>query len=92
MGVDELGVDEMGVDEMGSRRSGTTPLYYLHTKTQDSSRLLWLCSQLCVSSGRKPRLQVFLRRGSNEVADQLHNNSCVVTVQVISNFVFAHLI
>ena len=39
-------------------------LYFLKSKFQASSHLLWLCSPLCVRPGRKPRRQVFSQRGS----------------------------
>ena len=39
-------------------------LYFLNPKFQASSRLLWLCSPVCVGPGRKPRRPVFSQRGS----------------------------
>ena len=39
-------------------------LYFLNTKFQASSHLLWLYSQVCVGPGRKPRRPVFSERGS----------------------------
>ena len=38
-------------------------LYFLDTKFQASSHLLWLHSLFCVEPGRKPRRPVFLQRG-----------------------------
>ena len=43
-------------------------LYFLSTKFQASSHLLWLYSPVCVGPGRKPRRPVFSQRGSNEKA------------------------
>ena len=40
-------------------------LPFLNTKFQASSSLLWLYSPVCVEPGRKPRRQVFWRRGSS---------------------------
>ena len=46
-------------------------LYYLYTKFQASSHLVYLHSLVCVGPGRKPRRRVFSRRGSSQnVADQ----------------------
>ena len=39
-------------------------LYFLNTKFQASSHLVWLCSLVCVGPGRKPRRPVFSQRGS----------------------------
>ena len=39
-------------------------LYFLNTKFQASSHLVWLYSPVCVGPGRKPRRQVFSERGS----------------------------
>ena len=39
-------------------------LYFLNTKIQASSHLLWLYSPVCVRPGRKPRRPVFSQRGS----------------------------
>ena len=39
-------------------------LFYLNTKFQASSHLLWLYSPVCVGPGRKPRRPVFSERGS----------------------------
>ena len=39
-------------------------LYFLNTKFQAPSHLLWLYSPVCVGPGRKPRRQVFSERGS----------------------------
>ena len=39
-------------------------LHFLNPKFQASSRLLWLCSPVCVGPGRKPRRPVFSQRGS----------------------------
>ena len=39
-------------------------LYYLNTKFQASSHLLWLYSPVCVGPGRKPERPVFSQRGS----------------------------
>ena len=38
--------------------------YFLYTKFQASSHLLWLYSLVCVGPGRKPRRSVFSQRGS----------------------------
>ena len=40
-------------------------IYFLNTKSQASSHLLWLHSPVCVRPGRKPRRLVFSQRGSN---------------------------
>ena len=40
-------------------------LYFLNTKFQASSHLLWLYSPVCAGSGRKPRRPVFSQRCSN---------------------------
>ena len=39
-------------------------LYFLNTKFQASSHLVWLCSLVCVGPGRKPRRPVFSRGSS----------------------------
>ena len=39
-------------------------LYFLYTKFQASSHLLWLYSLVCVGPSRKPPRPVFLQRGS----------------------------
>ena len=39
-------------------------LYFLNTKFQAPSHLLWLYSPVCVGPGRKPRRPVFSERGS----------------------------
>ena len=39
-------------------------LYFLNTKFQASSHLLWMYSPVCVEPGRKPRRPVFSQRGS----------------------------
>ena len=39
-------------------------LFYLNSKFQASSYLLWLYSPVCVGPGRKPRRPVFSERGS----------------------------
>ena len=39
-------------------------LYYINTKFQASSHLLWLYSPVCVRPGRQPRRLVFSERGS----------------------------
>ena len=39
-------------------------LYFLNTKFQASSHLVWSCSLVCVGPGRKPRRPVFSQRGS----------------------------
>ena len=39
-------------------------LYFLNTKFQASSHLVWLYSLVCVGPGRKPRRLVFWQRGS----------------------------
>ena len=39
-------------------------LYFLNTQFEPLSYLLWLYSRVCVGPGRKPRRQVFSRRGS----------------------------
>ena len=39
-------------------------LYFLNTKFQASSHLLWLYSPVCVGPGQKPRRPVFSERGS----------------------------
>ena len=41
-------------------------LFFLYTKFQASSHLLWLYSPVCVGPGRKPRSPVFSQRGSFE--------------------------
>ena len=41
-------------------------LYFLHTKFQASSNLVWLYSRVCVGPGRKPLRQVFSQRGSDD--------------------------
>ena len=43
-------------------------LYFLNTKFQASSYLLWLYSPVCVGPGRKSRRPVFSQRGSNDAA------------------------
>ena len=40
------------------------PIYFLYTKFQASSHLVWLYSLVCVEPGRKPRRPVFSQRGS----------------------------
>ena len=40
-------------------------LYFLNTKFQASSHLLWLYSPVCVGPGRKLRRPVFSQQGSN---------------------------
>ena len=40
-------------------------LDYLDPKIQASSHFLWLYNPICVGPGRKPRIPVFLRRGSD---------------------------
>ena len=40
-------------------------LYFLYTKFQTSSHLVWLYSPVCVGPGRKPRRPVFSQRGSS---------------------------
>ena len=45
--------------------------YFLHSKLQVSSHLLWLYSLVCVGPGRKPRRPVFSQRGSSIVAEVL---------------------
>ena len=40
-------------------------LYFLNTKFQTSSHLLWMYSPVCVGPGRKPRRPIFSQRGSN---------------------------
>ena len=42
-------------------------LFYLNTKFQASSHLLWLYSLVCVRPGQKPRRPVFSERGSFNV-------------------------
>ena len=39
-------------------------LFFINPEFQVSSHLLWLCSLVCVGSGRKPRRPVFSQRGS----------------------------
>ena len=39
-------------------------LYFIYTKFQASSHLVWLCSLVYVGPGRKPRRPVFSQRGS----------------------------
>ena len=39
--------------------------YFLNSKFQASSHLLWLYNPVCVGPGRKPRRPVFSQRGSN---------------------------
>ena len=41
-------------------------LYFLHTKFQASSHLVWLYSRFCVGPGRKPGRPVFSQRGSDD--------------------------
>ena len=49
-------------------------LYFLNPKFQASNHILWLYSPVCVRPGRKPRRQVFSRRGSYVVlSDHLIN-------------------
>ena len=43
----------------------TIPRYFLNSKFQASSRLVWLYSPVCVGPGRKLRRPVFSQRGSN---------------------------
>ena len=45
-------------------------LYFLSTKFQASSHLLWLYSPVCVGSGRKPRRPVFSERGSFQASQK----------------------
>ena len=40
-------------------------LFFVNTKFQASSQLLWLYSPVCVGPGQKPRRLVFSERGSN---------------------------
>ena len=42
-------------------------LYFLNSKFQASSHLLWLYSPVCVGPGRKPRRPVLSQRGSNRI-------------------------
>ena len=46
-------------------------LYFLNTKFQASSHLLWLYSLVCVGPGRKPRRLVFSQRGSYQSVNRL---------------------
>ena len=39
-------------------------LYFLNPKFEASRHILWLYSQICVKTGRKPQRPVFLQRGS----------------------------
>ena len=45
-------------------------LYFLNTKFQASSHLVWLYSLVCVGPDRKPRRPVFSQRGSILVSSQ----------------------
>ena len=40
--------------------------YFLNTKFQASSNIMWLYSPVCVGPSRKPQRPVFLERGSFE--------------------------
>ena len=51
------------------------PLYFLNTKFQASSHLVWSYSLVCVGPGQKPRRPVFSRRGSYEPG---HKKTCIV--------------
>ena len=48
-------------------------LYFLNSKFQVSSPLLWPYSSVCVRPGRKPRRPVFSERGSNYSGHHLMN-------------------
>ena len=45
----------------------TESLFFLNTKCQASSHLVWLYSLVYVGRGRKPRRPIFSQRGSNNV-------------------------
>ena len=45
-------------------------LYFLNTKFQASSHLVWLYSLVCVGPGGKPRRLVFSCRGSFDIKEQ----------------------
>ena len=55
-------------------------LFYLNTKFQASSHLLWLYSRVCVGPGRKPRRPVFSQRSSyvDVVTTSTYKCSCQV--------------
>ena len=46
-------------------------LYFLNTKFQASSHLVWSCSLVCVGPGQNPRKPVFLERGLNVIVVKL---------------------
>ena len=54
----------------------STPLFYLNKKISASIHLLRLQSPVCVGPGRKPRRQVFSRRGSI-IIHRAHSNVSV---------------
>ena len=56
--------------------------YFLYSKFQVSSHLLWLYSPVCVGPGRKPRRPVFSQRGSSIVAEVLKPIGANSTVEV----------
>ena len=47
------------------------PLYFLYTKFQASSHLVWFVSLVCVGPGRKSRRPVFSQRGSYYLHTQM---------------------
>ena len=50
-------------------------LFFLNTKFQASSHLVWLYSPVCVGPGRKPRRQVFSQRGSYDFCKNFYVGS-----------------
>ena len=55
-------------------------LYFLNSKFQASSYLLWLDSPVCVGPGRKPRRPVFSQRGSIYLYKTLSGGLMVLAV------------
>ena len=56
--------ENKGTDQLRGNSYIVLPLFFLNPKFQASCHLLWLHSPVCVGTGRKPRRQVFSRRGS----------------------------
>ena len=54
-------------------------LFFLNPEFQLSSMLVWLYRPICVGPGRKHRIPVFSRRGSNGMADPVSNTRHVIT-------------
>ena len=60
-------------------------LYFVYTKFQASSHLVWLYSPVCVGPGRKSRRPVFSRRGSylNNFQMLLHMLLMLIRIELL---------